>query len=51
MAINQMIKYTSRLVKALGDSKKVHQLQSEIEIVKQIADINWLRKKIETATV
>ncbi|MBL0340377.1 MAG: hypothetical protein IPP71_05285 [Bacteroidetes bacterium] len=41
-----MIKYATRLMKSYGNKKQLEQLLVEIEQVKQIADINWLRKKI-----
>lgn len=42
-----MIQYTTRLVRATGDRPKIELLQNEINEVKQIADLNWLRKKVE----
>jgi hypothetical protein len=42
-----MIKYATRLVRASGDLPKMQLLQNEINEVKQIADLNWLRKKVE----
>jgi len=44
-----MIKYTTKLVRATGDHPKIKQILDEINEVKQIADINWLRKKVEVA--
>ena len=42
-----MIKYTTILKKAAWQPDKLESLLNEINSVKQIADINWLRKKIE----
>jgi len=42
-----MIKYTTRLVRAEGDIPKIQQLSKEINEVKQVADLNWLLKKID----
>jgi hypothetical protein len=41
-----LVKFTSKLMNAYGNKKKREQLALEIETVKQVADIGWLRKKI-----
>ena len=44
-----LIKFTIRLVRSQGNHRKITQLKNEIESVKQIADLNWLRRKAELA--
>ncbi len=41
-----MIKYTTRLMRASGNIPKIQLLLNEVNEVKQIADLNWLKKKI-----
>ncbi len=41
-----MIKYATRLMKSAHNKKNLELLLTEIEEVKQIADINWLKKKV-----
>jgi len=40
-----MIRFTSKLARISGKTEKLIELQKQIEEVKQIADINWIRKK------
>ncbi len=42
-----LLKYTTQLVRANGNKRKITVIKNEIESVKQIADLNWLRKKME----
>ena len=41
-----MIKYATKLMKSNGDAEYLKTLTDEINSVKQIADINWIRKKV-----
>lgn len=40
-----MIRFSTKLIRANGDKTKATFIQKQIEEVKQIADINWLRNK------
>jgi hypothetical protein len=42
-----MIRYTGAIARAGTNTKKLRQIKDEVESVRQVADINWLRKKIE----
>ena len=44
---NNLVKFTSKIMRAGTETKRLKVLQKQIEEVKQIADINWLRKKVE----
>jgi len=44
-----LVKYTGKLLTASSNKTKIIQLQKEIEEVRQIADINWIRKKTAEA--
>jgi len=44
---SNLIKYTKKLTKIMpGDKKAVEHLKQEIEVVKNVASINWLKEKI-----
>jgi hypothetical protein len=42
-----MIRYTGAIARAGTNIKKLKQIREEVENVRQVADLNWLRKKIE----
>lgn len=42
-----LVKYTSKIMRAGHDKKRISVVKKQIEEVKQIADLNWLRKKVE----
>ncbi|MBC8173871.1 MAG: hypothetical protein H7X71_08200 [Chitinophagales bacterium] len=47
---NNMIKYVSKLFKwKLNPKNNVEEMAAEIESTKPLADINWIRKKVEEA--
>jgi len=41
-----LVKLTSKVMRAGRDKRRLQALQKQIEQIKQIADINWLRKKV-----
>lgn len=41
-----LIRFTTAMVKARGNRKRMEQLSEEVNSVRQIADINWLKKSI-----
>jgi hypothetical protein len=43
---SNLIKYTTRLLRVAGESKKVDALRSEVEQVRNVADIGWLLKQM-----
>jgi len=45
-----LIKFTGKLMNAKGFPAKVKALAEAIESTKQIADLNWIRKKVEQAS-
>jgi hypothetical protein len=42
-----LIRFTTAMVKARGNRVRMEQLFEEVNAVRQIADINWLKKSIE----
>jgi hypothetical protein len=44
-----LIRFSGKLMQAKGDKSRVTTVANEIEQVKQIADISWIRKKAEQA--
>jgi len=42
-----MIRYTGAIARTGTNVKKLKQIKEEVENVRQVADLNWLRKKIE----
>ena len=47
LTYKNLIKYTTRLVRAAGNKKKLAELKKEVLENKQIADLQWLLRKIE----
>jgi len=41
-----LVKFTNRLVRHASDQTERHKMLEELNEVKQVADINWLRKKL-----
>ncbi len=46
---NNLVKYTGKLVRYDGDTKKLEALNSEVDTIQQVADLNWLKEKLTTA--
>lgn len=44
-----LVKYTGKLVRYDGDSKKLKALRKEVDTIQQVADLAWLRTKIVDA--
>jgi len=47
LTYKNLIKYTTRLVRAAGNKKKILELRKEILENKQVADLQWLLRKTE----
>jgi hypothetical protein len=44
---SNLVKFTNRLLRADGNKRKLDELKKQVEDVKQVADLSWLKTKID----